>query len=411
MNGRKQRTLQKPTTTAKAGATGTTLQSETRTLFLTHSRKIALAAALSFGIIFALERIVLDSSARPEFSPEQISVEPVAITAPTIVEEPESNSFEPVNLLALNRKLAGQYPNSAFEDVANTLLSAAGDFAAQQDYESLAENLVLLSVNELRMDDIATAAVYLDEALSVYEELGDNLGIAEVEILRANVSIKSRENARRAAYAYDSLQVARWKVANGYFEEAVPELKNVISENLSLKRFGAAAEAYETLYKGYERTGQMLDAQTAGIEIVKLHAASGRPTQAETYLQKLRSNGLDEISLNSLSAQMVVYQQDYEKSVKQIGQAKDYQQLYNHFIHAGDPVRAWQFRIKAQRAVRDTSTRAMHRRQTGVLALLFSSNDTMAAAHRSLTRASQIAPQSHSAEINKQYETMREQIF
>jgi len=97
--------------------------------------------------------------------------------------------------------------------------------------------------------------VYLDEALSVFEELEDELGIASVEMLRGEISLKRRQQARRAAYAYDVLQLARWKVAQGQFHDAVESLESVVSENLALNRYGAAAAAYQTLYKGYIRHG------------------------------------------------------------------------------------------------------------------------------------------------------------
>jgi len=64
-------------------------------------------------------------------------------------------------------------------------------------------------------------------------------------------------------------------VAHGQFQQAINELKSVVDVNLALNRFGAAAAAYQTLYKGYSQDGQLYEAQEAGIEIVKLHSSAG----------------------------------------------------------------------------------------------------------------------------------------
>jgi len=56
-------------------------------------------------------------------------------------------------------------------------------------------------------------------------------------------------------------------------------------------------------------------------------------------------------------------------------------------IQAGDPVQAWTFRQKASQSLDQVSKRAMHRRQTGVVALLYISNDNIRAARDSLNRA------------------------
>ncbi len=314
----------------------------------------------------------------------------LAIDAPQLPNS-RAEKFAPSDFLAaLTRKVGTQFPEQSNQRIADELFNVASTAVAQDNQELLAETMMLLGVNALDNQNTEAAGLYLDEALDVFEELDNELGIAEVELLRGELNILKRANARRAAYAYDIMQVARWKVAQGRFHEAVDELEYAINENLELNRFGAAAAVYQTLYKGYRKHGQLAEAQQAGIEMVKLHASSGRPYKAQALLQLLQENGLDNTLAEKLRSDTVALQQEYEHSVGQMGQARDYQQLYNYFIHAGDPVRAWQFRVKAQRSLSGVSQRAMHRSQTGVLALLYTSNDHMQSAERSLQRAAQI---------------------
>jgi len=314
-------------------------------------------------------------------------------------------------LTMLAEKLNTQWPDADVGQVSDDLLLQASDAVANEDHAGFADSMRMLGVNALRDQDIDSASVYLDEALSVFEELEDDMGIASVELLRGELNLKRRAQARRAAYAYDAMQLARWKVSRGRFHEAVEELNTVVNENLALNRYGAAAAAYQTLYKGYAKHGQMFEAQQAGIEIVKLHSSSGRPLKAQAMLESLINDGLDEQSVLQLKQSSTALQVEYEHSVTQMGQARDYQQLYNYFISAGDPVRAWQFRLKSQNSLRGVTQRAMHRRQTGVLALLYTSNDHMKNAQKSLDRASQIFDDNGRQRLSDESAQMREKVF
>ncbi len=308
-------------------------------------------------------------------------------------------------------ELDKQWSAGDTENSTEDLLLLASNAVANEDTYQFAEAMRLLGVNALREADSDTAAVYLDEALSAFEELEDEIGIASVELLRGELNLKRRVLARRAAYAYDTMQLARWKTAHGYFHDAIDELQLVVNENLSLNRYGAAAAAYQTLYKGYTDHGQLHEAQEAGIEIVKLHASSGRPLQAKAMLSTLQANGLDENTVLQLTQNNMALQREYEESVTQLGRARDYRQLYNYFINAGDPVRAWQFRLKAQQSLRGVTQRAMHRQQTGVLALLYTSNDHMKRAQQSLNRASRLFSENDQSKLFGVSEELREQVF
>jgi len=299
----------------------------------------------------------------------------------------ENNSDTSDAMASFADRIKELWPNADHDAITNKLLSGANSAVKNGDDESLADSMTLLGVNALQNKDIESASVYLNEALSVFEETGNEVGIANVELLRGELSLRKREDARRAGYTYDLLQVARWRVAQGQFDAAISELEFIVEENLSLNRFGAAAAAYETLYAGYQTNGQAVQAQNAGVELVKLHASSGRLLRAEGVLQELSIAGLDSDTQQLLHNEIISLQAEYEDSVTQMSRAKDYRQLYNYYMSAGDPVRAWQFRLKAQQSLSGVTRRAMHRRQSGVLALLYSSNKHMDNAEQSLSRA------------------------
>ncbi len=360
---------------------------------------VAVIAALS--LIAIIQWVSINSKSSEEDAPVAFDYKAAAAerSAPSAL------------LVAMKQKLSAQFPEVTTEAVSEDLLIRASDAVAEQNDEKFAESMTMLGINALKEDDIDSAGVYLAEALAAYEYIDDELGIANVELLRGEINIQKRADARRAAYAYDAMQLARWKVSHGQFHDAIEELEYAVEENLALKRYGAAAAVYQTLYKGYTEHGQAYQAQQAGIEIVKLHASSGRSLMANEMMQILQANGLDTASVEQLKQDNLKLQMEYEDSVGQIGQARDYQQLYNHFIHAGDPVRAWQFRLKAQASLRGASKRAMHRSQTGVLAMLYTSNDHMENAQRSLERAQTLFTNNDQPELIEASQRLQERVY
>lgn len=337
------------------------------------------------------------------------STDSIDVTTGVVSPQVDTSSNGLLKMLA--GELNKQWPENNLQHSSDDLLLRASDAVVKQNHYVFADSMRLLGVNALRELDIDSAGVYLDEALDVFEELEDDIGIASVELLRGELNLKRRAQARRAAYAYDALQVARWKVAHGQFQGAINQLQSVVDENLALNRFGAAAAAYQTLYKGYSQNGQFIEAQEAGIEIVKLHSSAGRPLQAQAMLATLEANGLDFQTGLALKQSSLTLQREYETSVTQMARARDYQQLYNHFINAGDPVRAWQFRLKSQQSLRGVTSRAMHRRQTGVLALLYTSNDYMKNAEISLDRAGRLFSENDQQNLVEVSARMREKVF
>jgi len=221
----------------------------------------------------------------------------------------------------------------------------------------------------------------------VYEEENDALGIGSVELLRSRVETVARENARDASSANEVMHIAAWMIVKDRFYESEKPIESAIDENLRLDRYGAAAAGYEMLERGYRSVGELQKADEAAKEALLLHASSGRTIKAKNILDGLQKNFLSDQEYEQLRKDIVRQESHYEESILQVSRAKDYEHLYRRFIDAGDPVQAWTFRQKANHSLGLASKVAMHRRQTGIVALLFNSNDNIKAARQSLDRA------------------------
>lgn len=311
----------------------------------------------------------------------------------------------------LDEELQNKLINGNADKVTDDLLERASVAVANGEYAELGRTIALLGSVTLLQRDTDSAGVYLQEALEIFELEEDELGIAGVELLRGQLNIEKRWQAREAAYAYDAMQIAGWKIAHGRFAEAETTLQQTIESNLDLNRYGAAAAGYDALFRGYQKNGLPDQAMNAGIEAAKLHAASGRPIKANHILDKLNEFGIDEESRRKLKLELTGLQADYEQGIKQIGSARDYQQLYHHYINEGDPVRAWQFRLKSRESLNGVSKRAMHRRQTGVIALLYTSNDQMKAAAKALRRAEQVFVNHDAAHLRDLSNSLQDRIY
>jgi len=311
----------------------------------------------------------------------------------------------------LDSTLEEQLLDGDTDGVIQALLQQAAKAVADNSYAELGNIVALLGSVSLLQDDPDGAAVYIDEALEIFDEQDDEIGMAGAELLRGQLNIQKRGKARQAARAYDTLQLAGWKIAHGRFAEAIPEIEAVIQTNMDLNRYGAAASGFEALYRGYQKNEQAYEAIEAGVEAAKLHAASGRTLKANRLLGQLESIGMDPERRHLVNEELHALQEDYESSVRQIGSSANFEQLYHHYINEGDPVRAWQFRVKSRESLNGVSKRAMHRRQTGVIALLFSSNDHMKSAEHALQRAQQVFIRNDAAELETLSKSLQEKIY
>ena len=235
--------------------------------------------------------------------------------------------------------------------------------------------------------------------------------MANVSMQIARSHIIERRRARRAALAYDNSLVARWKIAYGRFSEAEQPLRNAIAENLKLNRNGAAATDYESLYQGYLDNGDIASATDAALEAARLHADSGRKDIAERLVNQLSELSLTSGQLDAIRTELNLLQDNYQRSVTELGRARDYRQLYSHFIAEQDPVRAWRFRLKANASEQKASKRARYRRQSGVLVLLYNSNDNMRQAKESLQRARQGFLASNQLGLAEQTQVLLSEVY
>lgn len=387
----------------------------------------ASAVLLSFAIIYLLQSRLQDSSDQSLANASAIQADyetgnPDAIATTTEAFDQRSaknsrherlSSATIVEQLpfTLDDELQSLLLKGDVDHVTDDLLLKSSEAVANGDYAGLGRNIALLGSVTLLQRDTEGAAVYLQEALAIFEQEEDELGIAGVELLHGQLNIEKRWQAREAAYAYDAMQIAGWKIAHDRFPEAEVVLEQTIESNLELNRYSAAAAGYEALYRGYNKNGLYSDAMNAGTEAAKLHAASGRNLKANQILDGLDELGLDAESRRSLQAELRTLQIDYENSINQIGNAENYAQLYHHYINQGDPVRAWQFRLQSRQSLDGVSKRAMHRRQTGVIALLFTSNDHMKKAAASLARAEQVFNNHDAGHLQDLSDALKKRIY
>lgn len=372
--------------------------------WLVRKVKSGCIVAGSIGLLFLAQQYVL--SKRDLIRPVQSTAshdaayismqidEVIAATRPSL--SPEIESFS----------TAGE-----FELAKDELLNRAVEAAGAMDNTGLAFNLGELGELALQQGELGMAEVYLSEALELYEELGDDVSAAGIHVQVGRLHLYTRQRARRTSDAYDQLLISRWKISNGQFYEAEPQLKQIVQTNLNLHRYGAAASAYETLYSGYSVHSNSIDAEAAGKEAIKLHATSGNLNAANKLLNKMREGGLSSVDAEAIVQEISNYYQEYQASVQAIGEARDYAQLYNQLSSRGDALQAWRFRQKAEESLSDVSSRARYRRQPDVLVELYRSNVSMSDAIHSLKKADALYSRygiSEGVELSRQ---LRKQIY
>lgn len=291
------------------------------------------------------------------------------------------------------------------------LLERALQAVAAADNERLALAISELGELALLQGDLGMAGVYLSEALELYEELGLDVELAGVHIQMGRLHLYDRKRARQASDSYDQLLLSRWNISQGRFYESEQALQQVVKTNLSLNRYGAAASAHETLYRGYASEHNIEQAQQSGIEAIKLHAASGNLQDAKRLLGVLIDNGLTNIDAEEIEQQLQSHYSEYEKSVAAIGAARDYGQLYNQMLARGDALQAWRFRQQAEASLANASKRAQYRRQPDVMVELYRSNTSMHNAKLSLQKATAVYSRYGLTDGMERSMQLREQIY
>jgi hypothetical protein len=355
-----------------------------------------LAGVLAIGVIsvvhygFGGASRTSESVRNIEQSPQQ-SAEQTDVQSPFTVQRASTEevlaSVNAAKAITFSPDVAELVKARKYNHAKKRLLELASLAVESDDQPALARALAELGELAIAQTDIDAAELYLAEALDVYQQLGDEVSTAGVFMQFGRLHLLERERARQASDAYDQLLVARWKISHNQFEQAEQKLQQIADTNLQLNRYGAAASAYETLFRGYAETSQFEQAQQAGLEAARLHAASGRAFKARAMLNQMIDVGISQTVFEGFEQEITRLTQEYEDSVNAIAVARDQEQLYNQLLARGDVVQAWRFREKAGQSRAKATSRAQYRRQPDVLVELYRSNNSMENARVSLERA------------------------
>ena len=108
-----------------------------------------------------------------------------------------------------------------FQRAKDKLLDRALDAVAAADNEALAFQLSELGELALLQGDLGMAEVYLQEALELYDENGDEVAVAGIHLQKGRLHLFARKRARVASDAYDQLLISRWKISKGRFSDCL----------------------------------------------------------------------------------------------------------------------------------------------------------------------------------------------
>ena len=298
-----------------------------------------------------------------------------------------------------------------FQQARTQLLQVAADAVRRQEQARLGDSLMLLGEVAIEQQELSAAEIYLQEALYLSMERDDPLATARAYRLLGQLNIRSRELARRASNGYDELWQARNSIARGHYRGVYDQLERVIRDNLEIRRFGAAADAWEAMASYHDKLHDDYQAQLARVEAAKLFASTGQTTHVDRLMGMVDrvvvgDGGYAEIEIE-ISRLLDEYHQDVIKS----SQARDYQMLYHHYLRLGQVDRAWQFRIKSSETLAGASEHLLYQRQADVIAVLFNSNFAMDRARKYLDKAGMIYDDNGMPELLSQTRQLETQIF
>ena len=291
------------------------------------------------------------------------------------------------------------------------LLKLAAVAVTQKDKKRLGYILNLLGQVSIQEQDVYSAEVYLLEALDIFQNLQDEIGVAQINLQLGRTHLKSRQIARVAGTAYDELQVGRWYLAHQMPSVAEPYIRKSIDRNLSINRFGSAASAYESLVKLFLNENNFDAAAVAAHESARMFASSGKIDRANTVLGLIPTNVNNAWQLTQLRTELDENYTRYKKGVLQIERARDYRRLYYFYKNQGDQERAWKFRLLASNSLGEVSKRTLFHRQQGVLAILFNSNDSIDQAERYFVKAQNTFDNNGLTELSDETSALNSQIY
>ena len=292
------------------------------------------------------------------------------------------------------------------------MLEVAAVAVLQDDQPRLGKTLLLLGDVAINQQELATAEIYLQEALYLSMSNDDLMGTGRSYQLLGQLNIRARELARQAANTYDELWQARNSIARGFYRGVDENLQQVIQKNLEIRRYGAAAaDAWEAMAALHDQVQDGYQAQQARIEAARLFASTGQTNHVRRLIDGLDRSLISEADLNDVENEIDALFQQHRQDLIKTSQAHDYQMLYHHYLRNGELERAWQFRIKSSEALANTSDRSMFQRQADIIAVLYNSNFAMDRARQYLDRAGNIYSDSGVTEMLDQTREMESLIY
>ena len=298
-----------------------------------------------------------------------------------------------------------------YQEARTHLLEIAAAAVLQDEQSRLGDTMLLLGEVAINQQELAAAEIYLQEALHLTIEQDNVIGTGRCYQLLGQLNIRARELARRASFTHDSLWQARNAISRGLYHGVSDTLQSVIDENLEIRRYGAAADAYEAMASMYDRLHESYHAQQARIEAARLYASTGQVTHVRRLIEGLDPTLItpeDRQQLDfEINQELALHQQDLEQTT----QARDYQMLYHHYLRKGEVERAWKFRIKSSQTLTQTSDRAMFQRQADVIAVLYNSNFAMDRAKKYLDQAGAIYDEYDATELLEQTRDLENLIY
>lgn len=291
------------------------------------------------------------------------------------------------------------------------LLEVAADAVRDDDQARLGDTLLLLGEVAINQQELSAAEIYLQEALYLAMSQDDVLATGRAYQLLGQLNVRARELARRASNTYDQLWQARNSIARGMLRGVNENLQAVIAENLDIRRYGAAADAWEALASMHDRVYDGYQALQARLEAARLYAATGQAGQVRRLLDGLDRGLVSDHERARIEREMQALFAQHEQDQIRASQARDYQMLYHHYLRIGEVERAWKFRIKSSETLASTSDRAMYQRQADVIAVLYNSNFAIDRARQYLDRAGAIYQDQGSRDRLDQTRALKSLIF
>lgn len=305
----------------------------------------------------------------------------------SIANQLNSLSFENKSL---QLKIRALLQASQFKQAQTALLEIAAKSVEQNDKARLVSVMLLLGEVASAEQELEMAEVYLMEALDIAILAGDERASAKSYQQLGKLHIKSRELARTASNTYDDLWLIRRQIQQGQYRDVTEGLQQVIDTNLSIRRYGAAASAYETMAAYYKKFNDDYLSLQAASEAAKLYASSGRLDRSREILGTFRQDQIDSTQFSIITEEVDLIFQQYQLDVEQSAQTRHYQTLYHHYQNQGKTQRAWNLRILASKSNAKAGTRLMYQRQADVIAILYNSNFAMDKARSYLQQASNL---------------------